>query len=135
MPSGRSSFVNAWSEDGCNFKVDSKPSLTPADHKDFFKYVEWGIEDARVVKIENKFYITYTGYSKYMPLVILTETENFKDFNIIGPSPNLQIKIVPCFLKKLMDTTGKLIAPPQKSEEISGLAEVKISYTGEVIEF
>ena len=85
MPNGRSSFVLAWSDDGIIFKVDAKPCLTPEDHKDIYKYVEWGIEDTRVIKIENKYYLTYTGFSKYMPLVIFAETENFKDFKIIGP--------------------------------------------------
>jgi predicted GH43/DUF377 family glycosyl hydrolase len=85
MPNGRSSFLNAWSEDGCNFKVDSKPSLTPEDHGEFFKFVEWGIEDPRIVQIENKFYLTYTGYSRFMPLVILAETVDFKNYKIIGP--------------------------------------------------
>lgn len=85
MPNGRASFVNAWSKDGFNFKVDSKPCLTPEDHLEYFKYVEWGIEDTRVAQIENKFYLTYTGYSRFMPLVMLAETENFEEFNIIGP--------------------------------------------------
>ena len=49
------------------------------------KYSEWGIEDARVVKIDNKFYLTYTGYSKYMPLVLLAETTDFKKYLLHGP--------------------------------------------------
>lgn len=85
MPTGRSSLVTALSDDGCSFKVDSKPCLTPEDHKDHYSYVEWGIEDARVVQIDDKFYLTYTGYSRFMPLVILAETKDFKEFEIIGP--------------------------------------------------
>ena len=85
MPNGRSSLVIARSEDGFNFVVDPKPTLTPEDHKDYYRYVDWGIEDARITKIENKFYLTYTGYSKYMPLVVLAETEDFNTFKILGP--------------------------------------------------
>ena len=100
MPNGRSSFVLAWSDNGINFKVDEKPCLTPDDHKDFYKYVEWGIEDPRITKIENKYYLTYTGYSKYMPLVILAETENFKALKLSVQLLCLQIKIALCSLKR-----------------------------------
>ncbi len=85
MPNGRSSLVKAISDDGYNFVVDSKPTLIPEDHKDFFEYVEWGIEDARITKIDNSYFLTYTGYSKYMPLTILAETKDFNKFIIHGP--------------------------------------------------
>ena len=85
MPIGRSSLIIAESSDGYNFKVASKLTLTPEDHKEFNKYTVWGIEDARITPIENKFYLTYTGYSKYQPLVILTETSDFINFKIHGP--------------------------------------------------
>jgi beta-1,4-mannooligosaccharide/beta-1,4-mannosyl-N-acetylglucosamine phosphorylase len=84
MPNGRSSFVMAKSSDGYNFAVADKPVLTPEDHKEYFEFVEWGIEDTRVTPLEGKFYLTYTGYSKNMPLVILTETEDFENLVIIG---------------------------------------------------
>ncbi|HEX2982234.1 MAG TPA: glycoside hydrolase family 130 protein, partial [Ignavibacteriales bacterium] len=85
MPNGRSSFVRAWSENGFDFTVEPKPCLTPEDHKEYYKYVEWGIEDTRITQIGDTYYLTYTGYSKYMPLVILTETKDFENFEIHGP--------------------------------------------------
>jgi predicted GH43/DUF377 family glycosyl hydrolase len=85
MPNGRSSLVIAKSNDGINFKVDAEPCLTPEDHGKFCKYAEWGVEDARVIKLEDKYYLTYTGFSKHMPLVLLTVTSDFKKFNILGP--------------------------------------------------
>ena len=36
MPTGRSSFVLAESNDGYSFKVENKPTLTPEDHKEFY---------------------------------------------------------------------------------------------------
>jgi len=63
-------------------KTDYQPLIY---NKDFYDYVNWGIEDARITQIENKFYITYTGYSKYQPIVMLAETSNFADFKIHGP--------------------------------------------------
>ncbi len=85
MPNGRSSFALAISKDGYEFKVSKKPVLSPEDHKNCYEYVNWGIEDPRITQIENRYFITYTGYSKYMPLVILAETEDFKKFKIHGP--------------------------------------------------
>ena len=85
MPIGRSSLIIAESPDGYNFKVASKPLLTPEYHKEHYEYVNWGVEDARITKIENKYFLTYTGYSKYQPLVILTETTDFINFKIHGP--------------------------------------------------
>jgi len=111
MPNGRSSFLNAWSKDGINFKVDSKPSLTPEDHKDYCKFVEWGIEDPRIVQIENKFYVTYTGYSRFMPLVMLAETEDFIKFNIIGPVSEPSNKDCALFPQKINGYYWKIDRP------------------------
>ncbi len=85
MPDGRSAFTLAESTDGIKFTVSDKPCLMPGDHKDCFEYVEWGIEDARITPIGDTYYITYTGYSQYEPLVILAETKDFKAFTIHGP--------------------------------------------------
>ncbi len=85
MPNGRSSFVLAESKNGIDFHVRKKPALTPEDHKDCYEYVNWGIEDPRITKIDDKFFILYTGYSNHMPLVILAETEDFESFKIHGP--------------------------------------------------
>jgi len=69
MPDGRSSFVTAESDNGYDFKVADKLCLTPEDHKECYEYVEWGIEDPRITPVDDTFYLTYTGYSKYEPLV------------------------------------------------------------------
>jgi len=84
MPNGRSSFVLAESDDGYDFKVADKLFLTPEDHTECFKYVKWGIEDPRINPVDDTFYLTYTGYSKYEPLVILAETKDFEKFKIHG---------------------------------------------------
>ncbi len=85
MPIGRSTLVIAESSDGYKFKVSDKPAITPEDHKNCFEYVEWGIEDSRITQIDDKYYLTYTGYSKHQPLVILAETTDFVKFRIHGP--------------------------------------------------
>ncbi len=84
MPTGKSAFVKAVSKDGVNFSVDNDLCFKPEDHGDFYPYVKWGIEDVRIVKIDDIYYLTYTGYSEYMPLVVLSETKDFKNFTVKG---------------------------------------------------
>ena len=111
MPNGRSSLVKAVSDDGYNFKVDTKPTLTPDDHKDFFEYVEWGIEDARITKIDGTFFLTYTGYSKFMPLTILAETKDFNTFKIHGPISEPSNKDCALFPEKIQGSYWKIDRP------------------------
>lgn len=115
LPIGRSSLVVAESTDGYNFIVSDKPALRPEDHKEHFDYVDWGVEDARITRIENKFYITYTGYSKHQPLVMLAETEDFSKFNIIGPISEPSNKDCSLFPEKIGGYYWKVDRPTAES--------------------
>lgn len=85
MPNGRSSFVLARSQDGRNFKVDDKLCLKPEDHGEWYDYVAWGIEDPRITEINDAYYILYTGYSRFMPVVMMAKTNDFENFELYGP--------------------------------------------------
>ncbi len=111
MPNGRSSFLIERSKDGINFVPDSRPCLTPEDHGEFFKYAEWGIEDPRIVKLGVSYYITYTGYSKYMPLVMLAETKDFIKFNVLGPISEPSNKDCALFPEKINGLYWKMDRP------------------------
>lgn len=111
MPTGRSSFVLAKSNDGYDFKVDEKPCLTPECHGEYFQYVEWGIEDPRITKFEDEFFVTYTGYSKYMPLVMLAKTKDFSTFEIVGPITEPSNKDCCIFPEKIDGYYWKLDRP------------------------
>ena len=84
-PSGISSLVKAWSEDGIHFKVEKRPVLTPENHQGFFEYVHWGLEDPRITRIDDIYYILYTGYSVNEPVVMLAKTTDFETFEFLGP--------------------------------------------------
>jgi predicted GH43/DUF377 family glycosyl hydrolase len=58
--------------------------LKPEDHGEWNDYVTWGIEDPRITEINGVYYILYTGYSKYMPVVIMTKTADFEKFEIVS---------------------------------------------------
>ncbi|MBI1938428.1 MAG: glycoside hydrolase family 130 protein [Ignavibacteriales bacterium] len=115
MPDGRSSLVKATGSDGYKFVVDSKPTLTPEGHKEFYKYVEWGIEDARITQIGGTYYLTYTGYSKYMPLVILAETKDFNTFKIHGPISEPSNKDCALFPEKIQNSYWRIDRPSAES--------------------
>jgi len=111
MPNGRSSLILAESKNGVDFKVADTPMLTPEDHKECFKYVDWGIEDARVTKINDTYFLVYTGYSKHMPLVILSETKDFKSFIIHGPITEPSNKDAAIFPEKINGSFWKVDRP------------------------
>ena len=111
MPDGRSSFTLAESIDGINFTVADRPCLMPKDHKDYYEYVEWGIEDPRITPIGGSYFLTYTGYSQYQPLVILAETKDFKDFIIHGPISEPSNKDCSLFPEKLGEYYWKVDRP------------------------
>ena len=111
MPSGRSSLVLASGNNGISFKVEDKLCLSPDDHKEFFKYVEWGIEDPRVTKIEDKYYLTYTGYSRYMPLVVIAETVDFKRYKMLRPISEPSNKDCALFPEKINEYYWKIDRP------------------------
>ncbi|MCK5457688.1 MAG: glycosidase, partial [Melioribacteraceae bacterium] len=117
MPIGRSSFALATSKDGYEFKVSKKPVLSPEDHKNCYEYVNWGIEDPRITQIDNRYYITYTGYSKYMPLVILAETKDFKNFKIYGPISEPSNKDCSLFPEKINGYYWKIDRPSAENKK------------------
>jgi predicted GH43/DUF377 family glycosyl hydrolase len=111
MPNGRSYFTLAESINGIEFNVAARPCLTPKDHTECFDYVEWGIEDPRITQIGEKYYLTYTGYSKYEPLVILTETSDFQNFKIHGSISEPSNKDCALFPEKINDYFWKVDRP------------------------
>ena len=88
-----------------------KPQLTPEMHGEYSKYVEWGIEDVRITQIEEKYFLTYTGYSKYQPLVILSETTDFENYFIHGPISEPSNKDCSLFPEKINGFYWKVDRP------------------------
>ena len=111
LPIGRSSFVIAESKNGYDFKVADTPCLTSDDHGDYKEYVTWGIEDPRVTKIDDSWYLTYTGYSNYSTLVMLAETNDFKTYIIHGPISEPSNKDCVIFPEKIDGFYWKLDRP------------------------
>jgi predicted GH43/DUF377 family glycosyl hydrolase len=119
MPIGRSSLIIARSKDGKNFTVDAEPCVKPEDHGEFNYLTEWGVEDPRIAKVEGRYLITYTGYSKHLPVVMLAETKDFKKFNFFGPITEPSNKDCAIFPEKIDGYYWKMDRPsPEKDNSI-----------------
>jgi len=73
----------AVSLDGKHFNRMDKPVFSPAVKEELY-----GVEDPRITKIENKYYMTYTAYSPEGIKIALASTENFflwERFGIVLP--------------------------------------------------
>jgi len=75
---GRNILGKAVSDDGVNFKANKKPFLLPAVKGIFSEYEAYGIEDPRIVNIDDEFLITYSAYSKHGVRIGLAKTKDFQ---------------------------------------------------------
>ncbi|MBC8153083.1 MAG: glycoside hydrolase family 130 protein [Bacteroidetes bacterium] len=83
----------ARSRDGIHFTIDEKPFLFPARMDESF-----GIEDARITFLDDKYWITYTAVSQHGPGVGLAVTTDFSTVERVGmilPPPNKDVCLFP----------------------------------------
>jgi predicted GH43/DUF377 family glycosyl hydrolase len=95
---GRSILGKAVSEDGYNFTVDKKPFMVPADRGIFKEYESHGVEDPRIVFMEDEFLITYSAYSRHGVRIGLAKTKDFESverFSFITESDYRNVVIFP----------------------------------------
>ena len=79
---GLSSLVVATSKNGLNdWEIDLGRGLAP--HEDLVEE-HWGIEDPRITRIGDEYYVVYVGYSAFGPLVSLAKTEDFVTWERCG---------------------------------------------------
>jgi predicted GH43/DUF377 family glycosyl hydrolase len=91
--SSLSHFRVARSRDGINFSIDDKPTIFPEGI-----YECWGIEDPRITKIDDIYYILYTSVSYVGITVSLMTTLDFIHFErkgIILPPENKDVVLFP----------------------------------------
>ncbi len=96
--SGRSILGLAESDDGYNFKVHDQPFMVPATEGIFKEYEEYGVEDPRVVLVDNEYLITYSAYSRHGVRIGLAKTKDFKTverFSLITEADYRNVVIFP----------------------------------------
>lgn len=83
----------ARSKDGVNFEIDVKPTIYPIAEEE-----SWGMEDPRITKIEDTYYITYTSVTENGPATSLISTKDFVTYDrhgIIFAPENKDVTIFP----------------------------------------
>jgi predicted GH43/DUF377 family glycosyl hydrolase len=83
----------ARSKDGVNFEVDEEPFLAPRNESEAF-----GIEDARIVRIDGNYYVNYTAVSRDSYGTSLVRTSDFLEREYLGMIfcvPNKDVCIFP----------------------------------------
>lgn len=69
----------ACSDNGTNFEVSAKPLISAFDC-----YTSYGVEDARVTRIEGTYYINFSAASEYGIITRLMSTNDFENFHDLG---------------------------------------------------
>jgi predicted GH43/DUF377 family glycosyl hydrolase len=78
---GTSRIGLAWSEDGVHFKKEEEPVLFPTESYE----QPGGCEDPRIVKILDKFYLTYTAYDGKIARLCLASSKDLYSWTKHGP--------------------------------------------------
>ena len=86
----------ARSRDGVNFTVDDEPFIFPANPSERF-----GCEDARVIKIDDTYYINYTCVSEDSWATALATTHDFRKVERLGIIFHPENKDVSIFPEKI----------------------------------
>jgi predicted GH43/DUF377 family glycosyl hydrolase len=95
---GRSILGLAESTDGFKFVAHNQPFMTASTDGVFAEYEEYGVEDPRIVEIDNEFIITYSAYSRHGVRIGLAKTKDFKTverFSLITEADYRNVVIFP----------------------------------------
>jgi predicted GH43/DUF377 family glycosyl hydrolase len=125
---GLSHFTVARSTDGVtNWDIDPSPTLLPDPQRHTEEL--WGIEDARITRLEQlqKWAVCYTAYSKGGPLVSIATTTDFQSFERLGPAMPPEDKDASLFPVRFNGLWAMLHRPVPKSPELG--AHVWISFS------
>jgi beta-1,4-mannooligosaccharide/beta-1,4-mannosyl-N-acetylglucosamine phosphorylase len=114
---GVSHFTLARSKNGEDFTVDPRPWVLPSKDPAYEPYERFGIEDPRITRIGETYYITFTAYGPFGPRGGLACTRDFVEFRRLGFPTETDNKDLVLFPEKmgdrfvLLDRPGGFMAP------------------------
>lgn len=129
LRNGRSILGSARSKDGLRFSVDPKPLMTPATQGVFAQYEEYGVEDPRICRIGEEFFITYSAYSRYGVRIGLAKTVDFTSVERVAMISQADHRNVVLFPKKFGGRFARLDRPHSEIAPWS----IWISYSPDLI--
>ena len=127
-----------------NWQVDEKPAMLPCSKDDNFaegtnidELIEnerGGVEDPRISKIDDTYYITYSAYHAsiaHRVRVSLAITKDFKSFKRYGPLLKTDMRNVVIFPEKIKGKYYGLFRPNDNTQEHTGgiYKQIKIGST------
>ena len=115
----------ARSKDGVNFKAEEKPFIKPET-----KYEAYGTEDARITKIDGKYYINYTAVSSKGISTALAVTEDFITVKKIGIAFEPDNRDV-CFFPEKVN--GMYLALTRPAPKQFGKAEIWLAESPDLL--
>lgn len=126
---GFSHITKAVSKNGIDaWTVDAKPTFPP--RPDLFPEEKWGVEDPRIVWIDElkEFVVTYTAFSADGPVVAIARTKDFVDFERVGKVTLPDDKDASLFPRRI---NGKfaMLHRPVRATMGDGKANIMISYS------
>lgn len=115
----------ARSKDGHNFTVQETPSLWPDQ-----PYEAFGIEDPRITKIDDTYYVVYKGVAPHAITQCLASTKDFVNWTkhgIIFPPENMDAMIFP------EKVGGKYVALHRPQPKMMGAPNMWLAYSHDLI--
>jgi predicted GH43/DUF377 family glycosyl hydrolase len=98
---GHCHLTLAHSEDGYHFGIEPHPWVIPSTDTHFEIYERYGLEDPRITKIGNIYYITYTAFGPYGPRIGIGCTQDFQNFERICLATEIDNKDAILFPEKI----------------------------------
>ena len=111
LRNGRSILGLAESPDGYRFQVRPEPFMKPAQEEPFATYEEFGVEDARICPLEDRYLITYSAYSRHGVRVALAQTKDFEQVERIALITQADLRNVAIFPQKFAGRYARLDRP------------------------
>jgi predicted GH43/DUF377 family glycosyl hydrolase len=125
---GKSRFFLAKSKDGFYFDISERPVMEISSGEPFATYEKRGIEDPRITKIKDKYYILYTAFSHSAARIALAVTKDFKNFERVALISEPENKDAALFPRKIGGHFVRFDRP------VTGLgANVWMSYSPDLI--
>ncbi len=111
LRTGRSIIGLAESINGYDFVVRNTPFMIPSEEPYFKDYEQYGVEDPRITKIDDSYYITYSAYSKFGVRIGLAKTVDFQEVSRIAFITQADYRNTVIFPEKINNEYVKLDRP------------------------
>ncbi len=125
---GYSFFALARSRKGFYYEVDEKPVMLPEKNGKFAKYEKRGIEDPRITFMDGVYYILFTAFSGFGPMIEIAKTEDFKKYERIALISSPGNKDGVLFPEKIKGKYARLDRPVGNN-----VGSIWISYSDDLI--